>query len=193
MEHILDKLPSLEQQTTIDCPIQQGLADENPDVDALYRLTLPLPLTFEKNDNVALGNDSICPFNSQNTTWFKEAFPLMYLPSHCSFRMTDIWRSFIAQRIAWTCGWPILFHESTVWQERNDHDLMKDFEDEISGYVNNLKIVETLNALNLKNGVENIPENLIACYEKMIDLQLVDKKEMVLIEAWLTDIKKFIL
>ena len=29
-----------------DCPIQQGLADRNPDVDAIYRLILPLPFSF---------------------------------------------------------------------------------------------------------------------------------------------------
>ena len=28
------------------CPIQQGLADENPDVDAVYRLTYPFPMNF---------------------------------------------------------------------------------------------------------------------------------------------------
>jgi hypothetical protein len=33
-----------------------------------------------------------CPFNSQTTWWWPEAYPLLYLPSHCSFRMTDIWR-----------------------------------------------------------------------------------------------------
>jgi hypothetical protein len=26
------------------CPVQQGLADDNPDVDAIYRLILPLPI-----------------------------------------------------------------------------------------------------------------------------------------------------
>jgi hypothetical protein len=30
--------------------------------------------------------------------------PLLYLPSHCCFRMTDIWRSFIAQRCLWELG-----------------------------------------------------------------------------------------
>src|ERR1700687_4676258 len=37
-----DALPSAE----VDCPIQQGLADANPDVDAIYRLLLPLPQNF---------------------------------------------------------------------------------------------------------------------------------------------------
>lgn len=96
LENILSKTPVLDNQQLIDCPIQQGLADENPDVDAIYRLTLPLPVKFNKTDSIALGNNSVCPFNSQNTTWFKEAFPLLYLPSYCSFRMTDIWRSGLA-------------------------------------------------------------------------------------------------
>lgn len=192
LEYIQDNLPALENQSSIDCPIQQGLADENPDVDAIYRLTMPLPITFNKSDNIALGNNTICPFNSQNTTWFKEAFPLMYLPSLCSFRMTDIWRSFVAQRIAWTCGWPILFHYSTVWQERNDHNLMIDFRDEISGYSNNTLICNQLKELHLKEGVENISENMILCYKKLIELGLVDQQELFLLNAWLKDINSII-
>src|SRR5262249_31382202 len=81
------------------CPIQQGLVESNPDVDAIYRLVLPLPQTFRRSVQLALGAGSWCPFNSQNTTWWPQAYPLLYLPSHCSFRMMDIWRSFIAQRI----------------------------------------------------------------------------------------------
>jgi len=188
LENIQDKLPILENQLLIDCPIQQGLADENPDVDAIYRLTLPLPIIFNKADSIALGNNSFCPFNSQNTTWFKEAFPLLYLPSHCSFRMTDIWRSFVAQRIAWTCGWPILFHQSTVWQERNDHNLMNDFRDEISGYNNNAQIIKSLKALDLKEGIENIPGNMKLCYNILIDLGFVGQQEIILLDAWLNDI-----
>lgn len=188
LEKIQDKLPELENQASVECPIQQGLADENPDIDAIYRLILPLPITFNKSENIALGNNSFCPFNSQNTTWFKEAFPLLYLPSYCSFRMTDIWRSFVAQRIAWSCGWPILFHKSTVIQERNDHDLMNDFHDEIPGYINNSQIYKKLKELNLKKGVENIPENLILCYQKLIDLGYVDKKEITLINSWISDV-----
>jgi len=188
LENLQDALPEKGSIGNIESPIQQGLADKNPDVDAIYRLILPLPLDFDKNASVALGNGSICPFNSQNTTWFPEAFPLLYLPSYCSFRMTDIWRSFVAQRIAWTCGWPILFHQSTVWQERNDHNLMTDFKDEISGYTNNLAIMQNLNNLSLKNGVEHIGENMKSCYAKLIEMGLVGADEMPILEAWLKDL-----
>ena len=76
----------------VDCPIQQGLADENPDVDAIYRLVLPLPVQFETGRRIALKRGVWSPFNSQNTAWWPDAFPLLYLPAYCSFRMTDIWR-----------------------------------------------------------------------------------------------------
>jgi hypothetical protein len=188
LENIHDSLPEPEPLISVECPIQQGLADENPDVDAIYRLVLPLPVTFDKSENIALGKNSVCPFNSQNTTWFREAFMLMYLPSYCSFRMTDIWRSFVAQRIAWTCGWPVLFHQSTVWQQRNDHNLMHDFRDEISGYNNNAQIINCLRELPLKEGAENIGANMIHCYQKLIELGLVDQNEIILLNSWLKDI-----
>jgi hypothetical protein len=172
------------------CPIQQGLADDAPDVDAIYRLTNAdeLNFAFEKRTDLAIGTNSWCPFNSQNTTWFRPAFPLLYLPSYCSFRMTDIWRSFIAQRISWTCGWNVLFHNATVWQERNEHNLLKDFEDEIPGYLNNGKICKMLSALELLPGEENIYTNLRSCYQLMVKNNWIDEKELLLLDNWIEDL-----
>ena len=190
LEKLKDSPPDLLEKGKVLSPIQQGLADENPDVDAVFRLLFSLPVTFDdERENIALGQETICPFNSQNTTWFKEAFSLLYLPSYCSFRMTDIWRSFVAQRIAWECDWNILFHKATVWQDRNEHDLMKNFKDEISGYTNNLQIVKCLKDLSLQRGIKNISENMIQCYEKLIEMKLIDEKERVLLNAWLKDIE----
>ncbi len=174
---------------TADCPIQQGLADDNPDVDAIYRLLLPLPLTFRDDRRLALGPQAWCPFNSQNTTVWRDAFPLLYLPAYCSFRMTDIWRSFIAQRIAWENGWNVLFHEATVYQLRNDHSLMRDFSDEVPGYLQNRKIGDSLGALSLKQGVEHLGANLLACYEELVRVGVMEPREIPLVEAWLDDLK----
>jgi hypothetical protein len=102
--------------------------------------------------------------------------------------MTDIWRSFIAQRIAWTCDWPVLFHNATVWQERNEHSLIKDFEDEVPGYLNNFNICNLLEKLDLKNGESNMAENIIRCYKMLTDNNFIGKQEMPLVEAWLKDL-----
>jgi len=187
IHHPLPPQEKLAESISI-CPIQQGLADENPDVDAIYRLVLPLPQTFRENISLALGRGTWCPFNSQNTVWFPPAYPLMYLPAYCSFRMTDIWRSFVAQRICWENGWRVLFHSPTVYQERNTHNLMKDFEDEIPGYLNNKRICESLSNLKLHSGELNIHDNLRKCYEVLIRLGVVKSEEAKLLEAWLSDI-----
>lgn len=171
-----------------DCPVQQGLADDNPDIDAIYRLLLPLPHYFSSSRKIILPAGAWCPFNSQNTTWWEDAFPLLYLPAYCSFRMTDIWRSFIAQRVAWECNWSILFESPTVRQERNDHDLMKDFEDEIPGYLNNRIIIELFENIKLEKGVQSIQENMLKCYEVLIRNNIVGQEEIPLLESWFNDL-----
>ena len=181
------RIASLEVTAT-ECPIQQGLADGDPDVDAVYRLLLPLPQNFRTDRRLILGARSWCPFNSQNTTWWPQAYPLLYLPAHCSFRMTDIWRSFVAQPIAWANGWSILFHEPTVWQDRNDHYLMRDFADEVPGYLHNREMGAALGALELKPGVENIGDNMRLCYETLVRRGWVGEAELQLLEAWLEDL-----
>ena len=103
--------------------------------------------------------------------------------------MTDIWRSFVAQRIAWANGWSILFHEATVSQLRNDHSLMRDFADEVPGYLHNRKIGDTLAALTLKAGLEHIGANLISCYDALVRAGVMEAREMPLVEAWLADLK----
>ncbi|MBF0143927.1 MAG: DUF288 domain-containing protein [Magnetococcales bacterium] len=171
-----------------DCVIQQGLANDNPDVDAVYRLLLPLPVVFADREPVALGRGSWSPFNSQNTTWFRAAFPLLYLPAFCSFRMTDIWRSLVAQRIAWENDWSVLYHRATVVQDRNEHDLHRDFEQEIPGYLFNERMAEELAALKLEPGEANLGENLGRCYDRLVTLGWIGPGELPLLAAWIEDI-----
>lgn len=173
----------------VDCPIQQGLVDDDPDVDAVYRMLFSLPFTFEKGSPVALRAGSWCPFNSQNTTWWRDAFPLMYLPASCSFRMTDIWRSFVAQRLAWVNGWSIGFNQATVRQDRNEHDLSEDFADEVAGYLANRAICVELEKLDLMPGVDQIPANMRRAYGLFVDRGWLKARELVLLEAWLADVE----
>ena len=174
----------------VNAPIQQGLSDADPDVDAIYRLTQAAPVSFTRDRRVALKQNVWCPFNSQNTTWWADAFPLLYLPAYCTFRMTDIWRSFVAQRIAWENNWSLLFHEPNGEQARNQHDLMRDFADEIPGYLRNAEICETLSQLQLQAGSEHLGENLLICYEELVRKDIFDPKELVLVQAWLDDFQQ---
>lgn len=174
----------------VTCPIQQALTDGNPDVDAIYRLVSPLPIHFRPAQPVAISHGSWCPVNSQNTTWFSPVFPLLYLPAYCPFRATDIWRGLIAQRICWENPWSVLFHPATMTQDRNEHDLMRDFADEVPVYLHTRTVTRTLESLPLKSGEPAIPDNLRLCYEALVRLDIFDKKEIPLLEAWLSDLRK---
>jgi hypothetical protein len=194
LNHVLSEAPPFESLNVrdIDCPIQQALADADPDTDAIFRLTSTGAQYFKRDRQLALGRGCWSPFNSQNTVWWRDAFPLLYLPALCSIRMTDIWRSFIAQRIAWTTEWAIAFRGPTVWQERNEHDLMRDFRDEVPGYLNNISICESLDQLSLQPGVRNIGTNLRICYEKLVRMEIMPQEELELVDAWLADLKDVI-
>lgn len=173
---------------TVEAPIQQGLADLSPDVDAAWRLVLDREFYFAAEQQpVWLPPGTWCPFNSQSTWWWPVAFPLMYLPSFCSFRMTDIWRSFVAQRCLWELGCGLVFHPPEAIQQRNTHNLLRDFQDEIPGYLHNQKIVRVLSETRLAADAHNMADNLIRCYEALIAHQILPSEEMPLVRAWVAD------
>ena len=186
-----DKAPEPASPKEVECLIQQGLADSDPDVDAVFRMLFPDTFHFEtKHDPVLLADGAWCPFNSQNTTIFKGAFPLLYLPAHCSFRMTDIWRSFVAQRILHSLGQGVVFHQPTVWQERNVHDLQRDFNEELPGYCHNSEIREALNRLSFEEN-DSLRIRIEKCYGVLMSRSWVGKEEEPLLRAWLDDLASF--
>lgn len=168
--------------------IWQGLADEDPDVDAIYRLTDNTPCYFNKNTPIVLSKGTYCPFNSQNTAFRKELFPLLYLPSFVTFRFTDILRGLIAQPIMHLYDYHLGFTNATVKQERNEHDYLKDFESEIPVFLYSEKIIELVNSVIKKN--VSISENLINAYKCLLKENIVHEKEIFLLEAWLNDLRR---
>lgn len=167
-------------------PVQQFLADGDPDVDAVYRLVIGEDVLFDRDPVIVLPSGVHCPFNSQNTVWYPEAFPLLYLPSTVSFRMTDIWRSFVTARCLGAAGQYLSFAGPTVYQERNEHDLHRDFVGEVDGYLNNDAIIQTLAALDL-SGTDH-GADLRACYVALLGMGMVDAAEIDLVDAWLHDL-----
>jgi hypothetical protein len=174
---------------SVAAPIQQGLADLAPDVDAVWRLVLDRELTFRAGPGLLLPPGTWCPFNSQTTWWWPEAYPLLYLPSHASFRMTDIWRGFVAQRCLWELGHGLVFHAAEVVQERNQHNLLRDFQDEVPGYLHNRDITRRLAALDLVPGPGASRDNLVRCYESLVAGRFLPRDELALVRDWVEDLE----
>jgi len=116
--------------------IMQFLCDEDPDVDAIYRMTAGAPAYFATKRTFIIDEGSFCPINSQATLWLPEAFPWMYLPLGVSDRVTDILRGYIATACLWSHGMSVAYSSPIVTQKRNAHDLYRDFIDEVPLYLN---------------------------------------------------------
>ena len=163
--------------------IWQGLADIDPDVDAIYRLIDYTPCTFSKRGTLVLSKGSLSPFNSQNTLFFKEFFPLLYLPAFVSFRFTDILRGYVAQPILWAAGRHLGFCDASVFQTRNEHDIMSDFEQEISMYLHSESAAEIARAT--VRETQSVKDNLFNVYVALTNKGIVPEKELSLLELWL--------
>lgn len=185
-----ETISPLSATSKIRSPIQQGLVNGSPDVDAIWRLVLDHPFNFENHPSILLPPGNWSPFNTQSTWWWPIAYPLLYIPSYCTFRMCDIWKSFVAQRCLWELDLGVTFHGPEVFQERNPHDLMADFRDEIPGYDRNKELVEVLENTCLEQGDDKVAENLRSCYEALVKAKFFPEKELELIDAWLLDLSK---
>ena len=166
--------------------VWQALADGEPDVDAIYRLVDGRACFFQDREPLVLGEGTVCPFNSQATAFQKQCFPLLYLPASVSSRVTDILRGYVAQPILWTAGLRLGFTSATVFQDRNPHDLLNDFEAEIPLYLHAEAIVATVSGA-VRSGV-SIEGNLMAAYEALARTGVVDATEPPRVQAWLHDL-----
>lgn len=188
LKSILDTTKPKVKQAESKIGIWQFLADGDPDVDAIYRLTLNKLVYFNRSKPLVLDRGTLSPINSQNTLFKKEFFPLLYLPAYVNFRFTDILRGFIAQPILWEYGYRIGFATSTVVQERNEHDYLDDFESEIPVFLHAHKVPQLISRKISKR--KSVSENILIAYKELLKHGIVEKAEIKLLEAWVADLGK---
>eukprot|EP00741_Cyanophora_paradoxa_P000228 tig00000402_g221.t1 len=131
----------------VSVPVQQYLADADPDLDAVFRLVKPKlvgHIHFAKRDPVAVRRGLMVPYNTQNTVTLYQAFWGLWMPTSVNWRVSDIWRGYVAQAILWRLGARLAFGHATAVQVRNPHSYLHDFEEEMQLYLEAGKLVEFL-------------------------------------------------
>lgn len=171
-----------------DVTIIQGLADGDPDVDAIFRLTSRdslSPLTFDRTRAFyKVAPTAFCPANTQNTVWRdRRDFPLLYLPSYVSFRFCDILKMYVAQAFVRRVGRSLVFQGATVFQDRNPHDSFADYLDECEMYLHVDRLIAMLEASvgTLAPGLHGLQ----SFYGELVGAGIVrDARELALLRAW---------
>ncbi|CCD66877.2 uncharacterized protein CELE_F02C9.2 [Caenorhabditis elegans] len=173
--------------------VQQGLVHHDPDVDAIYRLQHAdsrsgLNVKFNKfAPPITLSVGTYSPWNSQNTMFHKSAFHTLFLPTTVSFRTTDIWRSFISQKILHLSGLTVSFVPTNAVHFRNAHNYLKDFKDEQQVYEDSGRIIEFLHNWNCKTG-SSIQSCIVQLANDLVEVKLLGEEDESLMEMFLNDL-----
>jgi hypothetical protein len=102
--------------------------------------------------------------------------------------MTDIWRSFIAQRLLPSLAGSLVVTSPDVFQARNEHDLMRDFRDEIEGYVGYESLVQTLTAAAIIGTRDSLVEDMRIIYRDLAAKSFFTVAELSILDTWLHDV-----
>eukprot|EP00941_MAST-03F_sp_MAST-3F-sp1_P004448 g4448.t1 len=199
LERIHDKRTTLPRRRTIvkdqkneDITIIQSLADNNPDVDAVYRLTQRLPINFRSNKKARIEvvpRGVLSPFNAQATIFKRSAFWGLLLPVSVTGRVSDIWRAYSTTRLLWDVGQQIAFASPWVQQCRTPHNYMSDFNAELQLYSQVDQLITVLLEWNPKanNLGGRMKELAIFLYEREF---LPNRVDVLLVIAWLQDLHR---
>jgi hypothetical protein len=166
------------------------MADLDPDVDAIYRLTQTLGVNFQKDNiaSVALPEGVFCPWNSQNTLFERDALWGLLIPVTTTFRVCDIWRSYWVQRLLWEVGGHLAFGPPTVDQYRNVHTLLRDFVDEQPLYNLTGGLIELLSTWQPPRG-SDLPAMMVHLGQAMADAGMWAQGDADLMAAWTADLQ----
>ncbi|PIR89077.1 MAG: hypothetical protein COU07_03230 [Candidatus Harrisonbacteria bacterium CG10_big_fil_rev_8_21_14_0_10_40_38] len=130
--------------------VNAGFWLEDPDIDAITRLTIPIDVkSYTRDKNFMLDHGTWSPFNSQNTALAREVIPAYFLSPYIG-RYDDIWASYIVQRIAHHRKEYISYGLPMVIQKRNPHNYFKDFEKERIGHLLTGKFCDWLDSIKFK-------------------------------------------
>ena len=173
--------------TEMAIPIQQGLVNGDPDVDAIFRLTHEHEISFDNRQPICLQPKTMCPFNTQNTLFHYRAFWGLLIPITTSFRVCDIWRGYWVQRLLWDIDASLCFLSPTAVQYRNQHDLLQDFSGELDLYLKTEKLIEALNEWN--SDAQFFDQRMKDLMNFLIKGDFFKVAEFDLVEAWIKDLQ----
>ena len=174
--------------------VQQGLANGDPDVDAVFRLTrkragVKVDLTFDREaPPVTIPPGLMSPFNTQNTVIHHQAFWGLLVPVTTTFRVCDIWRGYWMQRVLWDVGGTLSFHKASVYQERNEHNYFFDHVDEFQLHNDSRRLVEFLLSWQPSPEVD-LFSRIRDLGRKMAEGRFWKEEDALLVDAWLSDLQ----
>ncbi|XP_046377890.2 probable glycosyltransferase STELLO1 [Haliotis rufescens] len=174
--------------------MQQGVVNGDPDMDAIFRLTRKittskLNVAFDGEAPPALLPPGVfAPYNSQNTLFLYDALWSLVLPTTVTFRVCDIWRGYMAQRLIWEMGGNLGFFPPNAFQVRNAHSYLKDATEEKDLYFKTERFVAFLRVWTCESS-KSFFECMTQLASDMAQNDFWGDTDAKLISFWVQDLK----
>jgi hypothetical protein len=166
--------------------IINGLVENDPDVDALFRLicTHQDSIKWGKTNSVLIDNRNVCVFNTQNTFWLNpDLFACLLIPCSVSFRYCDILRGIINNIILKRTGNYMMYASPNVRQNRNEHNLMSDFASEYEMYMHNETILKYIE--NDIADITSVKKLMPQIYNNLLANKVITQIDIDILHKWL--------
>lgn len=135
------RVPDYQGKASRKIEVQAGLWDGDPDIDAIARLSQRPTVKYPKFSPFA--GVSVSPFNSQNTFLSRTALKKYAMVPFVG-RMDDIWGGYLLQSLIPDA---LVYTPATVYQARNEQNLVDNLSNELLGYRHTLDLLRSLPSL----------------------------------------------
>jgi hypothetical protein len=177
--------------------VAAGICLGDPDVSAITRIANH-PTVHRVSELLRAGiavdpHTTWTVFNSQNTAFIRELAPCFLMVPQFG-RFDDIFASLIAQRVMREKNLHVHFGQPFVWQQRNQHDLLKDLRAEMWGQEHILEFANYIDRFLL--GGDRASSTWVAdsvrtlYYECAYRNEWMPTEVVALSQAWLEDCRK---
>jgi len=192
LERILDERTRGTVVSTSNVPMEkvgviQFVADGNPDIDAVHRMTKPLPMDFadeSQSSPVLVPSNTVSPYNAQATIHHAPALFATLLPITVKSRISDIWRAYYAAPLFRDIGVSLLFAPPRIIQIRTAHTYIGDMKAEGDLYFKSDKLSEFL--YSWRSTEDSLPARMEQLWIDLYERGYHEQDDVTLVQNWLS-------
>ena len=136
---------------------------------------------FEEKNRLILKEKQFAPFGQKSALWNEKLFPSIFLPVSPPSTVADIWRSYIAEKLAHIYNISLIFEPPMV--QGTCLNLTKnDYFEEWSLFSEMNILVDTLSES--KTQKSSILSTLYEMYRELHDAELVSYDDLIIFSVW---------
>ena len=174
--------------TNLKVGVAQGLCLGDPDINAYERVSNMPNVTGVceiARAGIVVDPYTKTAFNTQSTAFVRELVPALLLAPQFK-RHDDIYAALICRRVMYFTGHHVHYGRPFVYQQRNDHDLIKDLENEVWGLSHIDEFAEWLDGIHFPKET-SVLDMVQFIYSEIQSLEWMPPGVRELGRAWVAD------